>query len=82
MPSWRLFMDQSPEYRDQVLPPDVTLRVSVEAGTTLGWERWIGSRGGSVGIDHFGSSAPWQVLFQEFGITAKAVAQLALTLRG
>ena len=82
MPSWRLFMDQDPGYRDQLLPPEVTLRVSVEAGTTLGWERWTGSQGTSVGLDHFGSSAPWQLLYQEFGITTGAVVAAVLDLRG
>jgi len=70
LPSWRLFMDQDEEYRDSVLPPEVSARVSIEAGTTLGWDRWIGSKGTAVGLDHFGSSAPWQVLFREYGITA------------
>ena len=70
LPSWRLFMDQDEEYRDSVLPPEVSARVSIEAGTTLGWDRWIGSKGTAIGLDHFGSSAPWQVLFREYGITA------------
>jgi transketolase len=77
IPSWRLFTDQDREYRDSVLPPDVTARVSVEAGTTLGWERWLGSRGAAVGVDHFGASAPWQKLFQEFGITSERVVASA-----
>jgi transketolase len=56
MPSWRLFMDQDAGYRDSVLPPDVTVRVSMEAGTTLGWDRWVGGGGTAIGLDHFGAS--------------------------
>jgi len=82
MPSWRLFMDQDPAYRNQVLPPEVSLRVSVEAGTTLGWDRWVGSHGVSIGLDHFGSSAPWQVLYKEYGITAEAVVAAVRKLKG
>jgi len=77
MPSWRLFMEQDPSYRDAVLPRDVTARVSVEAGTTMGWARWVGDRGYSVGIDHFGASAPWTVLYEEFGITTERVVEMA-----
>ncbi len=73
LPSWRLFLDQDQSYRDMVLPPEVTARVSVEAGTTLGWQRWLGSAGAAVGVDHFGASAPWQRLYQEFGITTERV---------
>jgi len=77
MPSWRLFMEQDPAYREAVLPPEVRSRVSVEAGTTLGWERWIGDRGASVGIDRFGASAPWTVLYEKFGITTERVVEQA-----
>ncbi len=71
--SWYLFEGQSRSYRERVLPPKVPVRVSVEAGVTLGWERWVGASGRSVGIDHFGASAPWQTLYKEFGVTAEAV---------
>jgi transketolase len=74
MVSWELFDAQPQEYRDAVLPPSVKARVSVEAGVTMGWERYVGSEGVSVGIDHFGASAPFQTLYQEFGITAERVA--------
>ena len=72
MPSWRLFAEQPAEYRNEVLPPD-SLRVSVEAGTTMGWERWVGSRGITIGIDGFGASAPFQELYRRYGITAEEV---------
>ncbi len=75
MPSWALFMAQEPEYQDSVLPLNVGARVSVEAGTTMGWDRWIGPEGAAIGLDHFGASAPSPVLFQKFGITTEKVAE-------
>jgi transketolase len=76
LPSWRLFMDQDQAHRDAVLPPEILARVSVEAGTTTGWGRWLGARGAAVGVDHFGASAPWEKLFQEFGITTERVVAM------
>lgn len=75
MPSWRLFMAQDKGYQDTVIPPRVTARVSVEAGTTLGWDRWLGIRGVAVGLDRFGASAPWATLFENFGITTEGVVE-------
>lgn len=80
MPSWFLFSRQSSSYRDWVLPPEIRVRVSVEAGTTLGWERWTGPSGASVGLDRFGASAPWPALYEHFGITAEGVTRKALEL--
>jgi transketolase len=80
MPSWELFEKQSQEYRDRVLPPSLDRRVSVEAGSTLGWERYIGMRGRAIGIDHFGKSAPGGELFRRFGITADSVVEAASSL--
>ena len=74
MPSWEMFDVQPKEYRDQVLPPSLRARVSVEAGTTKGWERYIGLEGVSVGMTGFGASAPVGVLYDKFGITAERVA--------
>ena len=74
MPSWELFAKQDASYREAVLPHAVTARVSVEAGITMGWERWIGAAGSSVGIDHFGASAPAEELFARFGFTSENVA--------
>jgi transketolase len=73
LPSWFLFQSQNQAYRDEVLPPAVRARVSIEAGSTFGWSRWVGDAGHSVGIDHFGASAPAEVLYEKFGITADAV---------
>jgi len=74
MPSWEHFDRQDQAYRDQVLPPAVRARVSVEAGSRIGWERYVGLDGASVGMSGFGTSAPAGELFEHFGITAKAVA--------
>jgi transketolase len=73
MPCWELFEEQPAEYRDEVLPPDVTERISVEAGITLGWQRWGALE--AVGIDRFGASAPGQRVLEELGITAERVAR-------
>jgi transketolase len=75
MPSLELFAAQPAEYRDAVLPPAVRVRVAVEAAHPQPWWRWVGDAGDIVGLDHFGASAPYQRLYQEFGITAAAVAE-------
>ncbi|MDA0262722.1 MAG: transketolase [Chloroflexi bacterium] len=74
MPSWELFDNQPKEYRDQVLPPSLRARVSVEAGSTKGWERYVGLDGACVGMNGYGASAPAGVLYEKFGITAERVA--------
>lgn len=73
MPSWELFERQPRAYRDAVLPPEVVLRVSIEAGSTLGWERYVGTKGRAIGLDRFGCSAPGGELFRRFGLTADRV---------
>jgi len=70
-------MAEPESYRDQVLPPDVLVRVTVEAGRTHGWEPVTGPFGASVGIDRFGESAPMEVLAEHFGFTAAHVADVA-----
>lgn len=82
MPSWELFAAQSQDYQDSVLPPAVTARLSVEAGATLGWCRWVGDGGASVGVDHFGASAPAAVIAEHLGLTVENVTQRALQLLG
>ncbi len=82
MPSWDLFDAQPPAYRDTVLPPAVTKRLAVEAGATLGWERYVGQAGDVVGIDHFGASAPAKVLLKEFGFSVDNVVARARKLLG
>ena len=80
MPSWELFAEQPLAYRDEVLPPGVAARLVVEAGASLGWERYAGDRGEIMGIDRFGASAPGGELMARFGFTAEAVADRAAAL--
>ena len=77
LPSWELFQKQSPEYRDSVIPPGVKARVTVEMGTTIGWERYAGPTGTMIGMRSFGASAPIKDLLKEFGFTVDAVYQAA-----
>ena len=77
MPSWGLFERQSQEYRDSVLPPEVTARVSVEQATTFGWSKYVGSNGTSLGIDTYGASAPYKALLEHFGFTVDRVVAAA-----
>ncbi|MBA2667793.1 MAG: transketolase [Trueperaceae bacterium] len=77
MPSFELFAAQDRDYRDTVLPPAVRARVSVEAGATLGWERYVGDLGEIVGIDRFGVSAPGDVVLRELGFTPEGVVEAA-----
>ncbi len=78
MPSWELFESQSDQYKQSVFPADLQARVSIEAGTTLGWSRYVGTEGAAIGLDRFGASAPYQTIYQELGITTEAVVEAAL----
>lgn len=80
MPCWQLFAKQDRTYQEQVVPPSISARVSIEAGSTLGWERYLGGAGKALGIDHFGASAPAEKLFVEFGLTAQGAAAALQTL--
>lgn len=80
MPSWELFAEQPGDYRDEVLPPGVAARLVVEAGASLGWERYAGDRGEIMGIDRFGASAPGGEMMERYGFTAEAVAERAAAL--
>jgi transketolase len=82
MPSWRLFEEQTAEYRQSVLPAAVTARLAVEAASPFGWERWTGLRGAIIGIDRFGASAPGATVFKEYGFTVAHVVDRALALAG
>jgi transketolase len=77
MPSFELFDDQTPEYREQVLPASVTARVAVEAGIRQGWDAYIGSSGAFVGMSHFGASAPERTIYEKMGITTANVVAAA-----
>jgi transketolase len=80
MPSWELFEKQDQAYRDEILPPAVKARVSVEAGATMGWKRWVGDYGACIGLDHYGGSAPAAQLAVQFGFTPQHVAGVAAGL--
>jgi transketolase len=77
LPSWELFDEQDETYRDEVLPPTVPARVSVEAGSTRGWERYVGSQGAMIGMREFGASAPAKELMKTFGFTPDHIASVA-----
>jgi transketolase len=82
MPCWELFEQQPADYRDEVLPPHVQARLSVEPGVALGWSRWVGDHGDSISIEHFGASAPGTTVLEQFGynldnVVARANALLA-----
>jgi transketolase len=80
MPSWELFEAQPDEYRASVLPPQVTARLTIEAGVSLGWHKYAGFDGDVMSLDHFGASAPYKVLMEEWGFTPEVVAARAMKL--
>jgi transketolase len=80
MPSWELFAAQPTTYREAVLPPAIGARLAVEAGASLGWERWTGPAGGIVALDRFGASAPGEVNLRELGFTVEHVVARARAL--
>jgi transketolase len=77
MPCMEHFAAQDQEYQDEILPPSVRARVSVEAASTLGWHRWVGSFGEAIGMEGYGASAPAGALYKHFGLTAERVAERA-----
>ena len=77
VPCMEWFLEQDQAYIDSVLPPEVTARVSVEAGIAMPWFRFTGTKGRNVSLEHYGASADYQTLFKEFGITADAVVAAA-----
>jgi transketolase len=77
MPCVEWFKEQDAGYRESVLPADVRARVSVEAGVALGWWQYVGDLGECVSLEHFGASADYQKLYEEFGLTAEHVVQAA-----
>jgi transketolase len=78
MPSFEIFDKQPEDYQKSVLLPNVAARVAVEAGSTLGWYKYVGMNGAIVGIDHFGASAPYKDIYSGFGLTPEAIADEAL----
>jgi transketolase len=77
MPCWEFFDRQPREYRDEVLPPSVAARLSIEAGVTLGWQKYVGDKGGSIGLDRYGASAPGDVVMKNLGFTVERVVEVA-----
>lgn len=82
MPSMELFASQPDEYRNQVLPPTMRVRIAVEAGVDQPWWRWVGEHGAVVGVNRFGASAPYQTIYEKLGLTPAAVAGKAKVLLG
>jgi transketolase len=82
MPSLERFAAQPDAYRVSVLPPEVPLRIAIEAGIAMPWYRWVGDGGHVIALDHFGASAPYERIYQEFGITAGHIVEQARTMLG
>ena len=80
MPSWEIFEQQTPEYRDSVIPPEVKARISVEQASTMGWAQYVGTDGITIGMKTFGASAPLKELLKKFGFTPDAVIAAARAL--
>lgn len=80
LPSWEVFEQQSAEYKTAVLPPHITARVSIEAATPFGWERYVGNYGTIIGIDRFGASAPYETIYENLGLTSDAVVDAVMAL--
>jgi transketolase len=72
-PSWELFEAQSKEYKESVLPKTVKARISIEAGVKQGWEKYIGDFGEAISIEKFGASAPYEIIFKEYGFTTENI---------
>jgi transketolase len=79
-PSWELFAEQDQLYRESVFPKKVKVRLAVEAGISMGWERWVGDAGEIIGIDRYGASAPAEIIYREFGLTIGNIVKRALSL--
>ncbi|MBN1322239.1 MAG: transketolase [Thermoleophilia bacterium] len=80
LPSWELFEAQTAAYREKVLPPKIKARIAIEAGSTFGWDRYVGPGGAVIGIDRFGASAPADVLYKKMGITSERVVKRAMEI--
>ena len=82
LPSWYLFDQQPEDYRDEVLPPAITARVSIEEASTLGWDRYVGPEGAMIGMHTFGSSAPLKDVTRKYGFTPERVVETAKEVLG
>jgi transketolase len=81
LPCWELFDAQPQSYRDAVLPPGIRARVSIEAASPFGWERYVGLEGAIIGVNRFGASAPGPVVMREFGFTVEHIVATAKAVR-
>jgi transketolase len=81
-PSWELFKEQDTAYQKSVLPDEIEARLAVEAAIGMGWERWVGAKGKILSIEHYGASAPYQIIFEQFGFTSAHVQQMVRDLLG
>jgi transketolase len=81
-PSWYLFERQDAVYKDSVLPPGIKRRLAVEAGVSLGWERYVGEYGRVIGVDRYGASAPYKVIYEKFGLTVERIIKEARSMLG
>jgi transketolase len=82
MPSWELFAEQSQAYRDSVLPQECRARLAIEAGSPIGWHRWVGHNGDVIGVERFGASAPGGIVYREYGFTVENVLAKVRILLG
>ena len=81
-PSWFLFDQQDASYRDEIMPPSIKLRLAVEAGVSQGWNRYVGDQGRVIGVERYGASAPYKIIFEEFGLTVSRVLREARSMLG
>ncbi|HET9495221.1 MAG TPA: transketolase C-terminal domain-containing protein, partial [Chloroflexia bacterium] len=81
-PCWELFEEQDQSYRDEVLPPDVKKRISIEASAPMGWHQWVGDEGSIIGVETYGASAPAEIIFEKYGFTVDNVVQHGLAVMG
>ena len=80
MPCWEFFEEQSAKYKESVLPPAVKARLSIEAGVSLGWAKYVGDNGDTLSVDRFGASAPAEDVFRDYGFTVENVMKKAKKL--
>jgi transketolase len=81
-PSWELFLEQQPAYRESVLPGRIRARISIEAASPFGWERWVGDAGVAIGLERFGASAPYEEIYRQLGLTVERIVQTGRELIG
>ena len=80
-PSWELFESKDENYRKSVFPDEIPYRIAVEAGISMGWERWAGDSGRIISVNKFGASAPFEILYKEYGLTVDSIVNTANELK-